>query len=59
MCLCVLSLNRFTLDFIKALANVYSPLKIQTIRKLRHELSETEKAKLFEIIDKLAKKETV
>lgn len=28
-------------------------------RKLRHELSETEKAKLFEIIDKLAKKETV
>lgn len=28
-------------------------------RKLRHELSETEKTKLFEIIDKLAKKETV
>lgn len=28
-------------------------------RKLRHELPETEKTKLFEIIDKLAKKETV
>lgn len=27
-------------------------------RKLRNELPETEKAKLFEIIDKLAKKET-
>lgn len=28
-------------------------------RKLRHELPETEKTKLFEIIDKLTKKETV
>lgn len=28
-------------------------------RKLRHELPETEKTKLFEIIDKLAQKETV
>lgn len=27
-------------------------------RKLRHELPETEKTKLFEIIDKLTKKET-